>query len=320
MGNNMKKSYIASVASYLPNKVLTNKDLEKFVDTSDEWIVQRTGIKQRHLVEEGQDTTDVAYQSAKLAIERAGLSPNDIDGIIVATASGDLYFPSVATNVAGLLGNENCFGYDVNAACSGFIFALNSADNAIRLGQAKNIVVIGVDLLSKVIDWEDRNTCVLFGDGSGAVVLSACEESEDFGILSTHIYSSGGKAELLRSDELGKIGLHMDGQAVYKFAVKAMSDSIVDALKHNNLEKTDIDWVVPHQANLRIIESVANNLGMDMEKVIVSLENHGNTSAATIPLALDTAFNDGKFKTGDMIALTAMGGGFAWGSAILKWK
>jgi 3-oxoacyl-[acyl-carrier-protein] synthase-3 len=314
----LKKSYISGVASYLPSKVITNDDLAKIVDTSDEWIFQRTGIKQRH-ISEGESCADLAYKSAKMAIDNSGIDINDIDGIVVATATTDVRFPAVATYVAGRLGID-CYAYDISAACAGFIFGLNVADNAIKLGQSKNIVVVGVDLFSKLVDWKDRNTCVLFGDGSGAVVLSSCEEDDDYGIFSTHIYSSGKNANLLKSYEIGKIGLHMDGKAVYKFAVKSMSDSIIDALKYNNMDKKQVDWVVPHQANLRIIESVANHIDFDMDKVIVSLQNHANTSAATIPLAMDSAIRDNKFKSGDILALTAMGSGFSWGSCLLKWK
>ena len=317
------KSFISGVGYYLPPKIVTNHDLAKMVDTSDEWIVKRTGIKQRHIVE-NESCADLATKACIKALKNSGLSADDIDGIVVATTSSDNAFPATATVVAGRLGiNKGC-AFDVSAACAGFVFGLNNADNMIRLGQAKNILVVGVDLMSKMLDWKDRNTCILFGDGAGAVVLSQTNEKQ--GILSTHIFSDGNySADLITvsspnsPDETGR-GVNMDGKTVYKFAVKAMSDAINVALDNNNMSVTDVDWVIPHQANLRIIDSVAENLNVEKEKVIVSVDNHANISAATIPVAMGQAEEQNKFTNNDLIALTAMGAGFSWGSCLLRWK
>ena len=320
----MFKSIITGVGAYLPKKVLTNNDLSKMIDTSDEWIVKRTGIKQRHIVADNQGCVDIAYEASILALENAGINASEIDGIIVATTTPDNAFPAVATGVGRKLGVTKGMAYDVSAACAGFIFALNNADNLIRLGQATNILVIGAEVMSGIMDWTDRNTCILFGDGAGAIVVSKTDS--DNHILSTHIFSNGNHHTDLRTKltpnnlKTSTCGIDMDGKAVYKFAVSAMSESVQIALNHNGYNIDVVDYLVPHQANIRIIESVGNLLGIAKEKTIISLPYHANTSAATVPLALDSAVKDGKFKRGHLIALTAMGAGFSWGSALLKWK
>ncbi len=316
----LKNACITGVGSYLPPKVITNDDLSKMVDTNHDWIISRTGIRTRHIVED-ETCADLAFESGNIAIANAGLQFSDIDAIIVATVSGDYSFPSVATSVAQKM-RIAVPAYDVAAACAGFVFALNNAHNMIMLSQAKRILVIGVDLFSRMLDWSDRNTCVLFGDGAGAVVV---EQSDRQGILSTHLFSDGAYthdliAHTKPNDPTGSIqGIHMDGKSVYKFAINAMSTAIETALVHNNIALSDVDWVVPHQANLRIIKAVANQLQVPMNKIIVSLQNHANISAATVPVAMHQAVQKEMFKANDIIALTVMGAGFSWGSALLKW-
>ncbi len=320
----LKCSAINGVGICLPKKIMTNKDLEKIVNTNDEWITKRTGIKQRHVISDGESCASLGANAAVRAIKNANLMPSDIDAIIVATASSDNAFPSTATVIGKMLGIDKCIAFDVAAACAGFIFALNNADNMIKLGQIKNALVIGTEVFSKFMDWQDRNTCVLFGDGAGAVVVSQTDSGNH--ILSTHIFSDCSFANDLKTSSLpndpdeSKRGIFMDGKVVYKFAVRGMTESVKIALEKNNYTPDQLDFVVPHQANLRIIETVANNLKAPMEKIIVSIQNHANTSAATIPLALNSAIENKKFKSGDLIALTAMGAGFCWGSALLKWK
>ncbi len=316
----LKHARITGVGSYLPPKIITNDDLSKMVDTNDAWIISRTGIHSRHVVAD-ETCADLAFEAGKMAIENAGLQYADIDAIIVATVSGDYAFPSVATLVAKKM-SIAVPAYDVAAACAGFIFALNNAHNTIALSQAKRVLVIGVDLLSRMLDWTDRNTCVLFGDGAGAVVV---EQSDTAGVLSTHLFSDGAYTDDLMTRAKPNApadsvrGIDMDGKAVYKFAVHAMATAVETALTHNNMQLCDVDWVVPHQANLRIIKAVANQLQIPMHKVIVSLQNHANISAATVPVAMHQAVQQKMFKNNDIIALTVMGAGFSWGSAILKW-
>ena len=319
----MYKSAIKGVGSYLPEKILSNEELSTIVETSDEWITKRTGIKQRHIAGDNESCADIATASAKRALQNSGIDADRIDAVIVATTTPDNAFPAVATVVAKNLGIKKGMAYDVSAACAGFIFALNSGDNLIKLGQATNVLVIGAEIMSRIMDWTDRNTCVLFGDGAGCVVLSRTEGENS--LLSTHIFSNGDynqdlitKATPNNPDESVR-GIDMDGKAVYKFAVKAMADAVNVALDANNYKIEDLNYLVPHQANLRIIESVGDALTLNKDKTIVSLSNHANISAATIPVALDSAVKTGTFKSGDLIALTAMGAGFSWGSALLKW-
>lgn len=303
---------------------MTNHDLSKIVDTSDEWIFQRSGIKSRRIAADDQSTSDMAIKAAEAAIERAGIQPGDIDGIIVATTTPDQTFPSVAVSVQAALGVPVGIAFDVQAVCSGFIYALSVADNFIKVGQLKRVLVIGADKMSSLLDWSDRTTCVLFGDGAGAVILEARDGAEDgTGVLSTHLYANGGMRDLLYTDggvsttgDTGHIIMH--GREIFKYAVKFMADAVNAALDANNLSADQIDWLVPHQANLRIIEATAKKLSMPMERVIVSVEEHGNTSAASIPLAFDGAVRDGKIQKDDLVLFEALGGGLTWGSALLR--
>lgn len=305
---------------------MTNHDLSKIVETSDEWIFQRSGIKSRRIAADNQSTSDMAVEAAKAAMQRADIQASDIDGIIVATTTPDQTFPSVAVRVQAALGVPVCIAFDVQAVCSGFIYALSVADNFIKVGQLKRVLVIGADKMSSILDWSDRTTCVLFGDGAGAVILDAYEgagNGDDTGILSTHLYANGTMRDLLYTDggvsTTGESGhIVMQGRDVFKHAVRLMADAVNAALDANNLSADQIDWLVPHQANLRIIESTAKKLSMPMERVIVSVETHGNTSAASIPLAFDGAVREGKIKKGDLVLFEALGGGLTWGSALLR--
>ncbi|HOV95584.1 MAG TPA: beta-ketoacyl-ACP synthase III [Thermomonas sp.] len=319
---------IAGTGSYLPQQVLTNEDLVKRgVDTSDEWIASRTGIRQRHIAAEGELTSDLGYQAALRALASAGVAADEIDLIVVGTTTPDLIFPSTATIIQHKLGVAGCPAFDVNAACSGFIYALTVADKFIRSGASKTALVIGAETLTRMLDWNDRNTCVLFGDGAGAVVLKADTET---GILSTHMHADGGKKELLwnpvgvsagfKPDEPNAgVRVKMAGNDVFKYAVKALDAVVDEALVANHLDKTALDWLVPHQANLRIIEATAKRLDMSMERVIVTVDKHGNTSSGSVPLALDEAVRSGKVQRGQLLLLEAFGGGFAWGSALLRY-
>ena len=316
------RSKIISTGSYLPEKIMTNSDLEKVVDTSDEWIFQRSGIKQRHIAADDQSTADMAVIAAKNAIEQAGIGPEDIDGIIVATTTPDQTFPSVAVRVQSALDVPVGVAFDVQAVCTGFVYALSVADNFIKAGQLKRILVIGAEKMSAILNWEDRTTCVLFGDGAGAVILEA-QEGGDAGILSSHLYADGRLKDILYTDggvsttgESGHIVMH--GREVFKHAVNLMADAVRKALEENKLEASDINWLVPHQANIRIIEATAKKLSLPMERVVVTVENHGNTSAASIPLAFDHAMRSGKIKDGDLVLFEALGGGLTWGSALVR--
>ena len=318
-------SKIAGTGSYLPEKILTNKDLESIVDTSDEWITDRTGIKKRHIVAADQSTTDLATIAAKNAIEAAGLENSDIDLIIVATSTPARVFPSTACLVQNQLDIHGCPAFDIQAVCTGFVYALDVANKFIQTGAAKNALVIGAETMSRIVDWTDRNTCVLFGDGAGAVVLQASEEP---GILSTHIHADGKYNELLQvtsgvgaETALSDLPAHvsMKGSEVFKMAVNTLSQIVDETLAANNMVKADVDWLVPHQANIRIIKATAKKLNMTLDQVVVTVDEHANTSAATIPLALDTAVRDGRIQRGETLLLEAFGGGFTWGSALIKY-
>lgn len=316
-------SRITGTGSYLPEKILTNLDLERMVDTSDEWIRTRTGITQRHIAREDQTASDLALYASQNAMQAAGVTNEDIDLIIVATTTPDMIFPSTACILQSKLGIENCPAFDVQAVCSGFVYALATADMFVSSGKCRNALVVGSEIYSKIIDWNDRNTCVLFGDGAGAVVLS---QSDEPGILSTHLHASGSYSDILSapgSISGGKIQgnpfINMEGNTVFKFAVKVLEDVVQEAVAKNNLQSTDIDWLIPHQANIRIIQSTAKKLGLPMDKVVVAVDKHGNTSAASIPLALDIAVRDGRIKKDQLVLLEGVGGGFTWGAVLLRW-
>ena len=318
---------IAGTGSYLPEKVLTNDDLAKMVDTSDEWIAARTGIRERHVAAEGETTSDLGYQAALRALEAAGVAADEIDLIVVGTTTPDLIFPSTACLIQHKLGVAGCPAFDVNAACSGFIYALTIADKFIRTGAAKTALVIGAETLTRMLDWNDRGTCVLFGDGAGAVVLKA---DADTGILSTHMHADGSKKELLWNpvgvsagfkpeEHNAGVRVMMTGNEVFKHAVKALDSVVDEALEANGLDRAAIDWLVPHQANLRIIEATAKRLAMPMDRVVVTVDRHGNTSSGSVPLALDEAVRSGRVQRGQLLLLEAFGGGFTWGSALLRY-
>ena len=320
-------SRIAGTGSYLPEKVLTNADLEKIVDTTDEWITSRSGIRERHVAAEGETTSDLALQAALRALEAAGTRADEIELIIVGTTTPDVIFPSVACYLQQKLGVAGCGAFDVNAACSGFLFALSVADQFIRTGTYRTVLVVGAETLTRMIDWTDRATCVLFGDGAGAVVLKADAET---GILSTHLHADGAKRELLynpvgvsagfRHDEPNAgVRVMMAGSDVFKYAVKALDSVVEETLLANGVDKRELDWLIPHQANLRIIEATAKRLEMPMNRVIVTVDKHGNTSSGSVPLALDHAVRSGKVERGQLLLLEAFGGGFTWGSALLRY-
>lgn len=316
----MVKSYILSTGSYLPEKIVTNDDLAKVLDTSDEWITTRTGIKQRHIASESEPTSYMAAKAAERAISKAGISKSDIDAIIVATTTPDKTFPSTAAIAQGILGIQNAPAFDIQAVCSGFVYALSIADNMIRAGGYKNILVIGADKMSSIIDWKDRSTAVLFGDGAGAVILSATDE--DRGIIAHEILADGSFCDVLYTSggtaTTGSSGhIIMQGQETYKKAIEKMSEAMESVLKKASMSPSDVSFIVPHQANYRIINSLMNKLNLTTEKVILTLDKHANNSAATIPMALDLSCE--KFQKGDNILLTAAGGGWTWGAALLKW-
>ncbi|MCE7914698.1 MAG: ketoacyl-ACP synthase III [Nitrosomonas sp. PRO4] len=316
-------SKITGTGSYLPEKILTNQDLESMVDTSDDWIRSRTGITQRHIARDDQVASDLALYASQNAMNAAGISNKDIDLIIVATTTPDMIFPSTACILQNKLGIENCPAFDVQAVCSGFVYALATADMFVSSGKCRNALVVGTEIYSKIIDWNDRSTCVLFGDGAGAVILS---QSNDPGILSTHLHASGSYSNVLSapgSISGGKVQgdpyINMEGSTVFKFAVKVLEEVVQEAISQNNLEAADIDWLVPHQANIRIIQSTAKKLGIPMDKVVVAVDKHGNTSAASIPLALDIAVRDGRINPGQLVLLEGVGGGFTWGAVLMRW-
>lgn len=321
------RSTVLGCGSYLPEKSLTNEELATMVDTSDDWIVQRTGIRKRHIASPGEFTSHLAVKAARRALDSAGLEPKDIDMIVLATATPDNTFPATAVTVQNELGIHHGFAFDVHAVCSGFVFAMATADNFLRAGQARRALVIGAETFSRILDWEDRTTCVLFGDGAGAVVLEAREAEgslADRGVLTTHLRSDGSHKSKLYVDggpsSTQTVGhLRMEGKEVFKHAVGMITDVIEDAYKATGFGSDDLDWFVPHQANKRIIDASAKKLGIAPEKVVTTVDQHGNTSAASIPLALDTAVRDGRIKQGDLVMLEAMGGGFTWGSVLLRW-
>lgn len=322
----MINSRITGTGGYLPEKVLTNKDLEKIVDTTDEWITDRTGIKKRHIVADNESTCDLAERAALGAIEAAGINKEDIDLIIVATTTPDRVFPSTACLLQDRLDIHGCTAFDVQAVCTGFVYALGVADKFIKSGSHKKALVIGAETMSRTVDWNDRTTCVLFGDGAGAVILEASEEP---GILSTHLHADGKYKDLLtipagvsENPALFKSGeayMQMKGNEVFKMAVNTLGRIVDETLAANNMQKSDIDWLVPHQANIRIINATAKKLSMSTDHVVVTVHEHGNTSAASVPLALNEAVRDGRIKRGETILLEAFGGGFTWGSALIKY-
>ncbi len=319
----MTYTRIVGTGGYLPARVVTNSDLAKTIDTSDEWIFTRTGIRQRHIAADDERTSDLALAASRKAIEAAGITPQDISLIVVATTTPDMIFPSTACILQAKLGIRHCPAFDVQAVCSGFIYGVSIADHFMRSGQYQYALVVGAEIYSRILDWNDRATCVLFGDGAGAVVLKSGEAS---GILSTHLHADGSYQNLLcvpgsvRGGIVeGRPFLQMEGNAVFKFAVKVLDEIVTEALAKNALQKSDIDWLVPHQANIRIIQATAKKLGMSMEKVVLTVDRHGNTSAASIPLALDEAVRDGRIRSGQHVLLEGVGGGFTWGAVLIKW-
>jgi 3-oxoacyl-[acyl-carrier-protein] synthase-3 len=326
----LTRTKIVSTGSYLPEKVLTNFDLERMVETSDQWITERTGIKERRIANENQAASDLAHEASKIALDRASLKAEDIDLIITATVTGDMPFPSTACILQDKLGAKKAAAFDINAACSGFLYGLYVADSFIRSGMHKKILVVGTEVLSKITDWEDRTTCILFGDGAGAVIVEPT--IEDRGILSMSVNSDGSMWDLLHlpaggskipaSRESVDNKLHfikMRGNETFKFAVRALEDLVIRILEENKLDPSQLSLLIPHQANLRIIQATADRLGLPMEKVLINIDKYGNTSASSIPIALDEALTTGRVKEGDYILLEAFGGGLTWASALLKW-
>ncbi|WP_420139041.1 beta-ketoacyl-ACP synthase III [Sphingomonas sp.] len=322
-----RRAVIAGTGSALPARRVTNDELAQTVDTTDEWIVERTGIRARHIAAEGETTASLGSAAARRAIEAAGLAPTDIDLIILATATPDQTFPATATKVQDALGIRDCVAFDVAAVCSGFLYALSVADNMIRGGSSTSALVIGAETFSRILDWEDRTTCVLFGDGAGAVVLTA-QASEDAatarGVLSTALHADGRHNQLLYVDggpsTTGTVGkLRMKGSEVFRHAVVNLAAVLAEAVEKAGLSVNDIDWVVPHQANRRILDATARKLGLPAERVVITVDEHANTSAASVPLALDVAVRDGRIQRGDVIVLEAMGGGFTWGAAVVRY-
>ena len=319
-------SKIAGTGRFLPEKILTNADLEKMVDTTDEWIRTRTGVERRHVASEDQTTSDLCVEAAKKAMEAADVTVDDIDLIIVGTTSPDLIFPNIGTIIQDRLGIHGCPAFSIEAACTGFIYALSTADKFIRAGEAKCALIIGAEIITKLIDWSDRSTCVLFGDGAGAVIVKPSDEP---GIISTHLGADGKYKDLLyypvgASKDLAKAGLGdsrilMKGNEVFKVAVKTLGNVAEQALQANNIDKSELDWLVPHQANLRIIQATAKRLKLPMDKVIQTVQDHGNTSAASVPMAFDVAVRDGRIKRGQLILMEAFGGGFTWGSVLMRY-
>ena len=319
----MTHSKIIGTGSYLPKKILTNQDLESIVDTNDSWIRTRTGIEQRHIAADNEMASDLAVNACLKAIESADISIDKIDLIIVATTTPDMTFPSTACILQNKLGIKDCPAFDVQAVCSGFVYALATADMFIRAGKYKTALVVGTEIYSRLLDWSDRSTCVLFGDGAGAVLIT---KSEQPGILSSHLHANGSHYNTLSlpgNISHGKIQgnpfVTMEGNTVFKFAVKVMEEIVYEALSENNLQTSDIDWLIPHQANIRIIRSTAKKLGISMEKVVTTIAKHGNTSAASIPLALDLAVRDKRIKSNQYVLLEGVGGGFTWGAVLIRW-
>ncbi len=322
----MTYARITGTGGHLPDKVLTNHDLERMVDTSDDWIRERTGISKRHIAVDGETTCDLAEQASRRALEAAGRTADEIDLVIVATTTPDQIFPSTACLLQQRLGIHGCAAFDIQAVCTGFVYALGVADKFVRTGSASCVLVVGAETLSRIVDWTDRSTCVLFGDGAGAVVLEASEEP---GIISAHLHADGDYESLLRVPggvskgydlvQEGGAYMEMKGNEVFKMAVTTLGRIVDETLEANGLEKSDIDWLIPHQANIRIINATARKLRMSTERVVVTVGEHGNTSAASVPLALDQAVRDGRVKRGETILMEAFGGGFTWGSVLLKY-
>ncbi len=326
----MVYSRIIGTGAYLPERILSNKDLEQMLDTSDEWIVSRTGIRQRHIAAENEYTSDLATKAARQALDMAGLTAADIDLILVATVTGDFSWPATACLVQSQLGAHKAFAFDLSAACSGFVYGLATADSFIRSGKAKRVLVIGAEIFSRIVDWQDRTTCILFGDGAGAVVLEG--QAGERGILSTHLHTDGSQWELLyqlgfgsRNSAAGQDGkkslsyIQMQGNEVFKVAVRALCEAAEEALSANRIGVEELAYFVPHQANRRILEATAKRLSLPLEKLVVNVDRVGNTSGASIPLALDELNRQNRLKPGDLLLLDAFGGGFAWGSALLRW-
>ena len=322
----MRRAVVKGVGHYLPERVVPNSDFEKSLETSNEWIKARSGIERRHFAAEGQTTSDLAAEAAKGALTMAGMDAADIDAIILATSTADLTFPSAATMVQHKIGNTTGYAFDVQAVCAGFVFALSNANALIASGQADRVLVIGAETFSRIMDWSDRSTCVLFGDGAGALVLEAEDgtgANTDRGILSTDLNSDGQYKDLLYVD--GGVStqntgmLRMEGKEIYRHAVEKLAHTAEAALEKAGLGAVDVTWVVPHQANIRIIQSTAKKLGVEMERVIVTVQDHGNTSAASIPLALSVGVQNGQIKQGDVVVTEAIGGGLAWGSVVIRW-
>ena len=331
-----KRSIITGSGAYLPDRIVTNDELAERVETSDDWIVARTGIRQRHIAADDEMTSDLALIAAKRALNDAGVMASEVDLLVLATTTPDQTFPATATRVQSRLGMINGAAFDIQAVCSGFIYGLSIADNFIKAGQAKTVILIGAETFSRLLDWEDRNTCVLFGDGAGAIVLRAAANGEDAdiigerghnvgrGVLSTHIHSDGGSNELLYVDggpsSTRTVGhVRMNGREVFRHAVNNLASIVYEAMEAHSLAIDDIDWLVPHQANKRILDSTAKKLGLSVDKIVVTLDRHANTSAASIPLALDEAVKDGRIKLGNLVLLEAMGGGLTWGAGLVRW-
>jgi len=318
----VRRSVVLGAGSALPKRRVTNEELAQTVDTTDEWIVERTGIRSRYVAGEGETTASLAVDAARRALDHAGIEATDIDLIVLATATPDQTFPSSATKVQATLGINDCIAFDVHAVCTGFLYALSVADSMLRSGNAQKALVIGAETFSRILDWEDRGTCVLFGDGAGALVLGA-EESES-GILATKLHADGRHNDLLFVDggpsTTGTVGkLRMKGREVFRHAVVNLAEVLNEVLEDAGLNAADVDWVVPHQANARILDATAKKLGLPAEKIVVTVDQHANTSAASVPLAFDTAVRDGRIKRGDVVVLEAMGGGFTWGAAALRY-
>lgn len=321
------RTTIRACGAYLPEKIVTNKDMESIVDTSDDWIVQRTGIRQRHVAAANETTADMAIAAARAALAASGLNAGDIDGVVVATSTPDTTFPSVAVKVQAALGVKGGPAFDVQAVCAGFVYALSVCDGLIRSGVAKRLLLVGAEKMTSILNWEDRTTCVLFGDGAGAVVLEGVDgqtgTTKDRGVLSTHLHADGNLKDILYVDggvsSTGTAGhIVMQGKDVFRHAVSAMSEVVEEVLAHNAVSPDQIDWIVPHQANIRILESTGKKLGISMDRVVVTVDHHGNTSAASIPLALAEAVEDGRIKKGDLVLLEALGGGLVWGAALVR--
>jgi 3-oxoacyl-[acyl-carrier-protein] synthase-3 len=321
------RSIVAGCGAYLPSRIVTNAELAERIDTSDAWIVQRTGIRERRIAAEGEMTSDLAIKSAEAALTNAGMSGNDIDLVVLATSTPDETFPATATRVQAAIGMTRGAAFDVQAVCSGFVFALSVADNFLRLGQARSALVIGAETFSRILDWTDRTTCVLFGDGAGAVVLTSGESGDGKdarGVLSTHLFSDGRYHDALYVDggpssTMTTGHLRMEGREVFRHAVVKLAEAVDAAIAANGVTGSDIDWLVPHQANRRIIDGMGHRLGLPPEKVVLTIDRHANTSAASIPLALAEAAGDGRIQRGHLVLLEAMGGGFTWGSVLVRW-